>query len=84
MGLLIRRDHSLYYGMVTLPEIERTAMQLSDRERAMLAEHLLESLPPVLHDEDEGVEEAIRRDAELDEDPEAGITLQEFRQSFES
>ena len=70
--------------MVTLPEIEKTAMQLSERERATLAEHLLESLPAVLHDEDDGVAEAIRRDAELDQDPEAGMTLQEFRQSFES
>ena len=70
--------------MVTLPEIEQTAMQLPDRERAVLAEHLLESLPAVLQDEDGGVAEAIRRDAELDENPEAGVTLQEFRQSFES
>ena len=70
--------------MATLPEIEQTAMQLSDRERATLAEHLLESLPAVLHDEDDGVAEAIRRDAELDEDPESGITLQKFRRSFES
>lgn len=70
--------------MVTLPEIEQTAMKLTDRERGTLAEHLLESLPAVLRDEDDGVAEAVRRDVELDEDPEAGITLQEFRQSFES
>ncbi len=70
--------------MVTLPEIEQTAMQLPDRERAALAAHLLDSLPSVLHDEDDGVAEAIRRDAELDTDPETGVSLQEFRQSFES
>ena len=70
--------------MVTLAEIEQIAMQLSDAERATLAELLLESLPVVLHDEDDGVAEAIRRDAELDDAPEAGITLQEFRRSFES
>lgn len=69
--------------MVTLPEIEQTAMQLPDRERAALAAHLLDSLPSVLH-EDDGVAEAIRRDAELDTDPETGVSLQEFRQSFES
>ena len=70
--------------MVMLPEIEQTAMQLPDRERAALAAHLLDSLPSVLHDEDDGVAEAIRRDAELDTDPETGVSLQEFRQSFES
>ena len=70
--------------MVTLPEIEQTAMQLPDRERAALAAHLFDSLPSVLHDEDDGVAEAIRRDAELDTDPETGVSLQEFRQSFES
>jgi hypothetical protein len=70
--------------MVTLPEIEQTAMQLPDRERAVLAAHLLDSLPSVLHDEDDGVAKAIRRDAELDTDPETGVSLQEFRQSFES
>ncbi len=70
--------------MVTLPEIEQSAMQLTDRERATLASHLLDSLPAVLDAEDDGVAEAIRRDSELEADSEAGMTLKEFRQSFES
>lgn len=70
--------------MLTLPEIEKTAMQLTDRERATLAARLLDSLPAVLYEEDGGLVEAIRRDAELDSNPESGMTLREFRQSFES
>jgi hypothetical protein len=37
--------------------------------RAVLAAHLLGSLPSVLHDEDEGIAEALRRDAEFEANP---------------
>ena len=49
--------------MITIAEIEKLAQDLSENDRAVLAAHLLESLPPVLHDEDEGIGEALRRDA---------------------
>jgi hypothetical protein len=49
--------------MATIAEIETLAQDLSENDRAILAAHLLESLPPVLHDEDEGIGEALRRDA---------------------
>jgi len=45
---------------------------------AVLASHLLRSLPPVLDDEDEGIAEARRRDAELDSNPDAGISLDQL------
>lgn len=48
---------------------------LPDSDRALLASHLLRSLPSVLHDEDEGVAEALRRNADLNVSPESGITL---------
>jgi hypothetical protein len=67
--------------MQTLIELERQAMTLPDAERATLASHLLKSLPAVIADDDEGVAEAIRRDAELDRDPAAGMTLDELRRS---
>jgi putative addiction module component (TIGR02574 family) len=70
--------------MTTLLEIQRAAMQLPEDERAKLASVLLCSLPSVLHDEDDGVAEALRRDAELDRDPSKGMTLDEFRSEFES
>ena len=70
--------------MTTLAEIESGAMQLPENERAKLAAHLLDSLPGVLHDEDEGLAEALRRDKELESNPESGMTMEEFKESFRS
>ncbi|WP_075087624.1 hypothetical protein [Verrucomicrobium spinosum] len=65
--------------MVTLSEIHEQAMQLPSAQRASLAADLLGSLEPVLMDADDGVEEALRRDAELDADPSLEMTLDELR-----
>jgi hypothetical protein len=65
--------------MVTLAEIEVQAMFLSESERAILASRLLCSLPPLLNDGDEGADEALRRDAEMDSDPSACLSLEEFK-----
>jgi len=51
--------------MATIAEVEKLALDLPESQRAVLAAHLLGSLPSVLHDEDEGIAEALRRDAEL-------------------
>jgi putative addiction module component (TIGR02574 family) len=67
---------------MTIKVLEQQAMRLPDAERAALAESLLRSLPGVLHEEDDGIAEAMRRDAELDRDPSAGMTLEEFRSAF--
>ena len=64
--------------MATVAELKRLALELPDTERADLASHLLQSLPPALYEEDEGVAEALRRDAELDQNPDIGITLDEL------
>ncbi len=64
--------------MVTITEVEKLAFDLPESERAVLAVHLLRSLPSVLHDEDEGIAEALRRDAEFDADPGMGITLEQL------
>jgi len=61
--------------MASIIEVEKLAFDLPEAQRAVLAAHLLESLPAVLHDEDEGIAEALRRDAELDAQPETGISL---------
>ena len=66
--------------MATIAEIEKLAQNLSEKERAVLAAHLLGSLAPVLHDEDEGIAEALRRDAELEANPSAGLSLEELDQ----
>ena len=70
--------------MATIAEVERLAFGLPDSERALLAAHLRRSLPSVLHEDDEGVAEALRRDAELDADPNIGITLEQLDQQIRS
>src|SRR5215470_10290271 len=64
--------------MATIAEIEKLTQDLSENERAVLAAHLLGSLPSVLHDEDDGIAEALRRDAELEANPSVGLSLQEL------
>jgi len=64
--------------MATVIELRKLALDLSERERAALAADLLESLPGILMDEDEGVAEALRRDAEIVADPDQAITLHEL------
>ena len=69
--------------MATINEIEKLAFDLPENERAVLAAHLLESLPPVLHDADEGIAEALRRDAELEANPSIGLSLERVDQKIE-
>ncbi len=64
--------------MPSITEVEKLAFDLPDTERAVLAAHLLASLPSVIDDEDEGIAEALRRDAELDANPQIGISLEQL------
>lgn len=64
--------------MATLAEIEALAFGLSESDRAKLAAELLDSLPAVLADDDEGVAEALRRSEEMDRDPSCSLTHEEF------
>ena len=61
--------------MSTFLEVEKLALDLPERERAALAANLLNSLPGILSDEDEGVAEALRRDTEIEADPAKAISL---------
>lgn len=63
--------------MSTITEIEKLALDLPETDRAVLAAHLLDSLPSVLHDVDDGVAEALRRDAEMDAAPTTGMSLEQ-------
>ncbi len=65
--------------MAVIQELEQKAGLLPEFQRAALASRLLVTLPPVLHDADEGVAEALRRDADLDANPAAGMSESEFR-----
>jgi len=63
---------------MSVDQITAEALRLSEKERAGLAWRLLRSLPPVAFDADEGVVEALRRDAELDADPTQAMTLRDL------
>ena len=69
--------------MATIVEIEKLVLNLPEKERAALATNLLESLPGVLYDDDEGVAEALRRDAEIDANPDQAISLAQLDAQIE-
>jgi Putative addiction module component len=75
-GMLLR--------MASMMEIEKLALKLPEEQRAILAANLLESLPGVLWDEDEGIAEALRRDAALDQNPDEAISLELLDQQIKS
>lgn len=70
--------------MATIAEIEKLAFDLTKAQRAVLAAHLLRSLPAVLHDDDEGAAEALRRDSELEAAPGLGLSLEQLDQQVDA
>jgi putative addiction module component (TIGR02574 family) len=70
--------------MATIFEVEKLALDLPEQERAKLAANLLDSLPGVLSDEDEGISDALRRDAEMEADPGQAITLAQLDSHIQS
>jgi len=68
--------------MAVIAEIEKQALSLPEQDRARLADRLIASLPDDFLDEDE-IEEALRRDREMDEDPSKVISHEEFFNFFE-
>ena len=66
--------------MPTVNEIEKLALALPETDRAILASTLLDSLSPILDDEDEGIAEALRRDSELEANPSLGLSLEQLDQ----
>jgi hypothetical protein len=69
--------------MATIAEIEKLALDLPESERAILAAPLLGSLPSVLHDEDEGIAEALLRDAEFESNPSMGVSSEDLDQQVQ-
>ncbi len=65
--------------MSVITEVEELAFKLSDAERGQLADKLIASLPsPFVEEDDDWVEEALRRDREMEENPESVMTHEEF------
>jgi len=66
--------------MMTLTEVESFVLELPEQQRAALASHILDTLPPLFSDSDDGIIEAQKRDTEMDSDPGIGINLEQFDQ----
>ena len=70
--------------IVTEAETVEQALRLPDSSREKLAEKLIASLPsPFADDDDDWVEEAMRRSREMDENPEMSLSHEEFMASFD-
>lgn len=68
--------------MTRLQALRSEALSLTEVERAALAADLLQTLPGVLSEEDEGIAEALRRDADLEANPSAGIEWSELKKGL--
>jgi putative addiction module component (TIGR02574 family) len=77
-GLILGRIRTTVFAMVTLAEIESLVFKLPKSDRARLAADLLDSLSGVLVEDDDGLAEALRRSEEMDRDPSACLTHEEF------
>lgn len=65
--------------MSVIAEAEQLALSLSDSDGVTLAEKLIPLLPgPFIEDDDDGVEEAIRRSEELKNNPDIAMSLEEL------
>ena len=69
--------------MASIVEVEQLALDLPENQRALLASRLLGSLAPVLHDDDEGIAEALLRDAEFETKPALGMSLEQLDQKID-
>lgn len=64
---------------MNVTEIQQEALTLPEDQRAKLAADLLESLPAVLSDVDDGSAEAHRRLAEMKADPTVGRSWDQIK-----
>lgn len=76
--------HAGILGEMSIVQVEKLALNLSERQRAALATNLLQSLPAVLSDNDEGVTEALRRDAEIAAGISQTLTLEQLDSEIQS
>lgn len=82
LNLFPKARYQYTSAMASITEVEKLALDLPENQRALLAAHLLGSLAAVLHDEDEGIAEALLRDAELDANPTLGVSLEQLDRQF--
>jgi hypothetical protein len=63
---------------IAMNELTSMIMKLPDKQRAQLVAKMLASLPSVLTDQDDGIAEALRRDAELQGGTQQAISLEDL------
>ncbi|HMO80620.1 MAG TPA: addiction module protein [Pyrinomonadaceae bacterium] len=69
--------------MSEIAEAEKLVFSLSEKDRAVLVGKMIRSLPsPFTAEDEEWVEEALRRDREMDEKPETVLTEEQFFRSL--
>lgn len=73
------RSAFLFHAVTRLQQLKKEVLALSDSERAALVAQLLASLPGVLAEEDGGVAEALRREAEMNAIPSVAISVNELK-----
>ncbi len=65
--------------MSTIAEAEKLAFSLFEKDRAELIGKIIRSLPsPVVAEDEDWVEEALRRDREMDEKPDMVLSEEQF------
>ena len=67
---------------MTLEEIQQSALDLPDADRAALAAELIGSLPSALVVPDDGIAEASKRSKDLETDAAEGYSWQELKQGL--
>ena len=67
---------------MSIEEIQANALRLPEDQRARLAGDLLASLPALLVDADDGIDEAQRRSEDLQENPDSGLTWEEVKSNL--
>ena len=72
------------FSMARIIEIEKLALTLPEKQRAALAANLLDSLTGVLSDEDDGLAEALRRDADIETNPTQVISLAQLEEQVKN
>lgn len=63
---------------IAMNELTTMVMKLPEKQRAQLVAKMLASLPSVLTDQDDGVAEALRRDAELQDGTQQALSLEDL------
>jgi putative addiction module component (TIGR02574 family) len=63
---------------IAMDQLQKLALELPEQQRVRLIASLLDSLPGVLIDQDEGAAEALRRDSEMDAQPQQALSLEDL------